>query len=78
MPVDWIHMKVRVPLACLRAGGGYNAGHLQGTLKQVTVENMDKYVVRDPLIGEMLKRLAVNAKLFLLTNSDWCYSNVRF
>ena len=39
---------------------------------------MEKYVVKDKLMGEMLKRLSVNAKVFLLTNSDWWYSNVSY
>ena len=50
--------------------------HLKGTLKQVTCARLDLYVQRSEQLGEMLSQMGVSAKLFLLTNSDWDYSNV--
>lgn len=74
--VDWVHIKVRFYSRRKVAKQAFIIP--QGTLKQETVDDMEKYVVKDKLLGEMLRRLSVNAKVFLLTNSDWWYSNVSY
>lgn len=49
---------------------------LQGDLKKLTVENLSDYVKRDERLPMLLRRLRDNgAKVFLLTNSDYNYTN---
>lgn len=50
--------------------------HLKGDLKRLTVENLSKFVQRDDRLPTLLVRLRENgAKVFLLTNSDYNYTN---
>lgn len=50
--------------------------HLQGDLKQRTVENLEKYVKKDERLPMFLARLKESgAKTFLLTNSDYNFTN---
>lgn len=50
--------------------------HLKGDLKRLTVENLTKFVQRDDRLPTLLVRLRENgAKVFLLTNSDYNYTN---
>ncbi|KAI4832719.1 hypothetical protein KUCAC02_015673, partial [Chaenocephalus aceratus] len=48
--------------------------HFKGTLKQKTVENLEKYVVRDGKLSLLLSRMNEVAKVFLVTNSDYKYT----
>jgi len=50
--------------------------HLKGDLKRLTVENMNEFVKKDERLAMLLRRLRDNgAKVFLLTNSDYKYTN---
>lgn len=50
--------------------------HLKGDLKRLTVENLSKFVQRDDRLPILLTRLRANgAKVFLLTNSDYNYTD---
>lgn len=50
--------------------------HLQGDLKQKTIENLEKYVKKDDRLPMFLSRLRESgAKTFLLTNSDYNFTN---
>ncbi|XP_057658670.1 cytosolic purine 5'-nucleotidase isoform X2 [Diorhabda carinulata] len=50
--------------------------HLQGDLKNRTIENLDKYVKKDERLPMFLSRLKESgAKTFLLTNSDYMYTD---
>ena len=45
-------------------------------LKKAVISNMPDYVKRDPRLGPMLEGVRQSGrKLFLLTNSDWWYTN---
>jgi hypothetical protein len=49
---------------------------MQGQLKKITVENLSTYVVKDERLPMLMQRLTDSgAKTFLLTNSDWWYTN---
>ncbi|XP_078587245.1 cytosolic purine 5'-nucleotidase-like isoform X2 [Branchiostoma floridae x Branchiostoma japonicum] len=49
--------------------------HMKGSMKQETVDNMDKYVVKEPKIPMLLHRMReAGAKVFLVTNSDYWYT----
>ncbi|XP_015242775.1 PREDICTED: cytosolic purine 5'-nucleotidase-like [Cyprinodon variegatus] len=48
--------------------------HDTGILKEQTIKNLDKYVVRDPNIPVLLTRIKEVAKIFLATNSDYNYT----
>ncbi|CAB1332863.1 unnamed protein product [Coregonus sp. 'balchen'] len=48
--------------------------HDTGTLKESTLKNLDKYVVRDPNLPVLLTRIKEVAKVFLATNSDYNYT----
>ncbi|XP_034047931.1 5'-nucleotidase, cytosolic II, like 1 isoform X3 [Thalassophryne amazonica] len=50
--------------------------HNSGTLKDATLKNMDKYVIKDPNLPVMLKRIKKVAKVFLATNSDYIYTEL--
>jgi 5'-nucleotidase len=51
--------------------------HEHGDLKKLTVENLDEYVVRDSRLPILLNRIRENnAKVFLLTNSGYDYTDV--
>lgn len=50
--------------------------HIKGDLKRLTVENLPKFVQRDDRLPTLLVRLRANgAKVFLLTNSDYNYTD---
>ncbi|XP_035989811.1 5'-nucleotidase, cytosolic II, like 1 [Fundulus heteroclitus] len=49
--------------------------HDTGTLKENTIKNLEKYVVRDPSIPVLLTRIKEVAKIFLATNSDYNYTD---
>uniref|UniRef100_A0A672H3G6 Cytosolic purine 5'-nucleotidase n=1 Tax=Salarias fasciatus TaxID=181472 RepID=A0A672H3G6_SALFA len=51
--------------------------HFKGSLKEKTVENLEKYVVKDPKLPLLLSRMNEVAKVFLATNSDYKYTEVR-
>uniref|UniRef100_A0A3Q3JDV9 Cytosolic purine 5'-nucleotidase n=1 Tax=Monopterus albus TaxID=43700 RepID=A0A3Q3JDV9_MONAL len=48
--------------------------HFKGSLKEKTVENLEKYVVKDPKLPLLLSRMNELAKVFLATNSDYQYT----
>ncbi|XP_059408427.1 cytosolic purine 5'-nucleotidase-like [Carassius carassius] len=49
--------------------------HFKGTLKDKTVENLDKYVVKDAKLPLLLSRMNEVSKVFLATNSDYKYTD---
>uniref|UniRef100_A0AAY4EZJ9 5'-nucleotidase, cytosolic IIa n=1 Tax=Denticeps clupeoides TaxID=299321 RepID=A0AAY4EZJ9_9TELE len=49
--------------------------HFKGTLKEKTVENLEKYVVRDAKLPLLLSRMNEVARVFLATNSDYKYTD---
>ena len=51
--------------------------HADGSLKQTIAENLNNFVIKDPLVVEGLKRLLqYKKKVFILTNSDFAYTNL--
>ncbi|TRY68059.1 hypothetical protein DNTS_003640 [Danionella cerebrum] len=48
--------------------------HDTGTLKERTIKNLDKYVIKDPRLPVLLSRIKEVAKVFLATNSDFNYT----
>uniref|UniRef100_A0AAQ6AG55 Cytosolic purine 5'-nucleotidase n=1 Tax=Amphiprion ocellaris TaxID=80972 RepID=A0AAQ6AG55_AMPOC len=48
--------------------------HFKGSLKEKTVENLEKYVVKDPKLPLLLSRMNEVARVFLATNSDYKYT----
>lgn len=50
--------------------------HIQGDLKSKTVENIDEYVKKDDRLPMFLERIRESgAKVFLLTNSDYVFTD---
>ena len=50
--------------------------HLHGDLKSKTIENLDEYVKKDERLPMFLTRIRESgAKLFLLTNSDYVFTD---
>lgn len=50
--------------------------HIYGDMKNKTLENLDEYVAKDPRLPMVLSRIRESgAKLFLLTNSDYRFTN---
>ncbi|ETN71719.1 hypothetical protein NECAME_19205, partial [Necator americanus] len=50
--------------------------HMQGSFKDVITSNLSKFVAKDDRAIAMLQKLAHSGKkLFLLTNSDWRYTD---
>ncbi|XP_062452700.1 cytosolic purine 5'-nucleotidase-like isoform X3 [Rhea pennata] len=49
--------------------------HLSGCLKEKTLENLEKYVVKDPRVPLLLSRMKDVGKVFLATNSDYSYTD---
>ncbi|XP_045922716.1 5'-nucleotidase, cytosolic II, like 1 isoform X2 [Micropterus dolomieu] len=49
--------------------------HDTGILKERTIRNLEKYVVREPNLPVLLTRIKEVAKVFLATNSDYSYTN---
>uniref|UniRef100_A0AAY4DIR6 Cytosolic purine 5'-nucleotidase n=1 Tax=Denticeps clupeoides TaxID=299321 RepID=A0AAY4DIR6_9TELE len=52
--------------------------HFKGSLKEKTVENLEKYVVKDAKLPLLLSRMNEVGKVFLVTNSDFKYTDVTF
>ncbi|XP_068561881.1 5'-nucleotidase, cytosolic II, like 1 isoform X2 [Cebidichthys violaceus] len=50
--------------------------HDTGILKDRTIKNLEKYVIKDPDLPVLLTRIKVVAKVFLATNSDYSYTEV--
>ncbi|XP_071769656.1 5'-nucleotidase, cytosolic II, like 1 [Centroberyx gerrardi] len=48
--------------------------HDTGSLKDRTIKNLEKYVVKDPNLPILLSRIKEIAKVFLATNSDYNYT----
>uniref|UniRef100_H3CUQ0 5'-nucleotidase, cytosolic II, like 1 n=1 Tax=Tetraodon nigroviridis TaxID=99883 RepID=H3CUQ0_TETNG len=46
----------------------------QGILKDQTIKNLDKFVIKDPNLPVLLRRIKKVAKVFLATNSDYNYT----
>ncbi|XP_053245310.1 cytosolic purine 5'-nucleotidase isoform X5 [Podarcis raffonei] len=49
--------------------------HYKGSLKEKTVENLGKYVVKDGKLPLLLSRMNEVGKVFLATNSDYKYTD---
>ncbi|TRY85020.1 hypothetical protein DNTS_026931, partial [Danionella cerebrum] len=49
--------------------------HFKGSLKEKTVENLEKYVVKDAKLPLLLSRMNEVSKVFLVTNSDYKYTD---
>ncbi|XP_061408907.1 cytosolic purine 5'-nucleotidase-like isoform X3 [Lethenteron reissneri] len=49
--------------------------HIMGTLKEKTLENVEKYVAKEPKLPLLLRRMQEVAKVFLATNSDYNYTD---
>ncbi|XP_076141723.1 5'-nucleotidase, cytosolic IIa isoform X2 [Alosa pseudoharengus] len=49
--------------------------HFKGSLKVKTVENLEKYVVKDSKLPLLLSRMNEVSKVFLVTNSDYKYTD---
>ena len=53
--------------------------HGHGDLKKLTVESIEDYVVKDDRLATLFNRMHENnAKVFLLTNNGYDYTDVRF
>ncbi|KAM6901766.1 5'-nucleotidase, cytosolic II, like 1 isoform 1-T2 [Lycodopsis pacificus] len=48
--------------------------HDTGILKERTIKNLDKYLIKDPNLPVLLTRIKVVAKVFLATNSNYSYT----
>ncbi|XP_076020384.1 5'-nucleotidase, cytosolic II, like 1 [Genypterus blacodes] len=48
--------------------------HDTGVLKDRTIKNLEKYVIREPNLPVLLNRVKTVAKVFLATNSDFTYT----
>ncbi|XP_075766739.1 cytosolic purine 5'-nucleotidase-like isoform X2 [Pelodiscus sinensis] len=51
--------------------------HLSGCLKEKTLGNLEKYVVKDPRVPLLLSRMKEAGKVFLATNSDYNYTDAQ-
>ncbi|XP_072413389.1 5'-nucleotidase, cytosolic IIa isoform X1 [Chiloscyllium punctatum] len=49
--------------------------HYKGSLKEKTLENLATYVVKEPKLALLLSRMNEVGKVFLVTNSDYTYTN---
>uniref|UniRef100_A0A8C0HBZ1 5'-nucleotidase domain containing 4 n=1 Tax=Chelonoidis abingdonii TaxID=106734 RepID=A0A8C0HBZ1_CHEAB len=49
--------------------------HLLGCLKEKTLENLEKFVVKDPRVPLLLSHMKEAGKVFLATNSDYNYTD---
>lgn len=51
--------------------------HIKGTIHNAIKENLERYInVEDDLVKMLQRLLMVGKKLFLLTNSDWDYTDI--
>ncbi|KAJ8338780.1 hypothetical protein SKAU_G00355660 [Synaphobranchus kaupii] len=48
--------------------------HESGTLKEKTLHNLEKYIIKDDRLPLLLSRMKEVAKVFLATNSDYSYT----
>lgn len=49
--------------------------HRDGSLKAILTEDLGRFIIRDPELGDTLERLRRGGKkLFVLTNSEWSYT----
>jgi HAD superfamily 5'-nucleotidase-like hydrolase len=56
---------------------GIDLVHRDGTLKSELIPQLEKYIVKDPMLPKVLHHfLKGGKKLFLLTNSEFYYTNV--
>ena len=56
--------------------GAVDYVHMEGDLKERTCQDLAKYLKKDDRLPKVLYNLKKSgAKTFLLTNSDWHYSN---
>lgn len=52
--------------------------HTEGSMKLHVLQNLERYVIRDERIKRLLPQLRLHgAQTFLLTNSEYSYTNVR-
>ena len=50
--------------------------HIQGSLKKITVSKLNDYVAKDERLPQLFQHLSESgAKTFLLTNSEWWYTD---
>jgi 5'-nucleotidase len=50
--------------------------HADGSIKKIVLKNLDQYINKDKYLASTLRHLVDGGKsLFLLTNSDWSYTN---
>ncbi|KAI1230171.1 hypothetical protein IHE44_0010565 [Lamprotornis superbus] len=63
--MDHVHLSV----------GAMGRGLIVGCLKEKTLENLEKYVVKDPRVPLLLSRMKEVGKIFLATNSDYTYTD---
>ncbi len=84
--VDWVHNRVRYyRLArmiwfCLlwRWRLLFSLARGQGTMKKQILADLPKYVKKEPRLPNLLQRMRdTGAGAFLVTNSDYGYTNVR-
>uniref|UniRef100_A0A8C2WZX9 5'-nucleotidase, cytosolic II, like 1 n=1 Tax=Cyclopterus lumpus TaxID=8103 RepID=A0A8C2WZX9_CYCLU len=52
----------------------YRSMFQDGILKDRTIKNLDRYVIKEPNLPVLLTRIKVVAKVFLATNSDYSYT----
>ena len=45
-------------------------------MKSKTLDDLDRYVVKEPKLPLLLDRMKEHGKVFLVTNSDFHYTNV--
>ena len=56
--------------------GAVDYVHIKGDLKAKTCENLAKYIKKDDRLPQVLHNIQKSgAKTFLLTNSEWEYTN---
>lgn len=69
-----LHMSFKSVFQDVRGSVDYI--HMEGDLKKKTCEDLPKYIKKDHRLPKVLYNLQKSgAKTFLLTNSDWDYSN---
>ena len=65
------------PVIALDVLSSVDKVHANGSLKKTIAENLDHFVIKDPLVVEGLKRLRqYKKKVFILTNSDYAYTKL--
>lgn len=52
-----------------------DVAHMDGSLKDEVKNNLDKYIIKDPLVVEVLERFKkYDKKIWIVTNSDYAYT----